>query len=989
MGALFVSHRGGSWYLNYMNKKHTYHAPHQPLDSLLPIDTAPEIRKLYEEIPELVKTLSFGIEDEVVLLDLETTGLHESTDRITEIALMKMRGPEIVERWSTLINPGQSIPSYIENITGISDEMVADAPTFDEIADEVRQFIGSCDLIAHNAHFDRGFLKRAFGTPLKNRWMDTIYLAQIGLPRLLRYSQPTLASWLNPEAGANAHRAVADVEVLSCVWRASLCGMYGLDYLTLQAIADLPCMGCGAEHIWMKQVLGARSDESDKAFSLRALRHRWVKSDQADPLNDADHIRMNFSYEGDVMDVVNPSPDSVSPSEKMGVPRMYEDFELRPAQTEMANAIYWAFLQSHFLAIEAGTGVGKSLAYLLPAALVALENQVPIGIATRSNNLTDQLLTREIPRLNELFGGKLRYTAVKGYDNYVCLRKIDALLHNNENARNLGHILAWISQSAWGDIGRISMASRNDKTYIATQQECTNKKCRFYPNLCYLHGTRKRAQSSHLVVTNHSLLFRDAMSPKRILPPIRYWIVDEAHGIEKEARDQLSFIFDFYRTSQLLKNFTNRHGGLSQRLDGLLRKSAGNEGEKSSIAQTLVSLAGFLEQAQTIFESLRADADAVISQFNQQSSGRELWISQEIRMSTQWAALAATGRSLYGKLEKAVGKGRTLSNEMSLIEDIKDDDLAIEASGYFYDIASIITALGVVIDEPEDNLVYSIEKMGNRGVTRLVAAPLEVGPIIENEIYGSVRSLVYTSATMTVADKFKYFAQSVGLDLVEPSRVEEKQLKSSYRLHEQMRIFVVSDLPDPREARYQSHLAQFSEELHLALGGGVLSLYTNRRDMESVYESMNRNLSHNDLKVLLQREGASNMALAKEFIENKDVSLMALRSFWEGFDAKGDTLKCVFIPKLPFAMPGTPLALERNLREGAKAWNRYDLPEAIIDLRQAIGRLIRSSQDSGFVVLGDSRLINKAYGKRVLKSLPVDAEILTSAEIIQILSEKR
>lgn len=983
-----MSHWGGSWYLNYMSKKQTYTAQHAPLDSLLPIDTAPEIRKLYEDIPELMKTLSFGIEDEVVLLDLETTGLHASTDSITEIALMKMRGPEIIDTWSSLVNPQRPIPPYIVSITGISDEMVADAPIFDEIADEVREFLGSCDLIAHNAHFDRGFLDKAFDTPLKNRWMDTIYLAQIGLPRLLRYSQPTLALWLNPQAGANAHRAVADVEVLSCVWRASLCGMYGLDYRTLQVISDLPCMGCGAEHIWMKQVLGARTDETDKVFSLRSLRHKWVKSDQADPLNDADHIRMNFSYEGDVMDVVNSPSANDSASSAPHSKRMYDDFELRPAQTEMANAIYWAFLQSHFLAIEAGTGVGKSLAYLLPAALVALENQVPIGIATRSNNLTDQLLTREIPRLNELFDGKLRYTAVKGYDNYVCLRKIDALLHGQENSRNLGHILAWISQSAWGDIGRISMASRNDKTYIATQQECTNKKCRFYPNLCYLHGTRKRAQSSHLVITNHSLLFRDAMSPKRILPPIRYWIVDEAHGIEKEARDQLSFVFDFHRTSQLLRNFTNRHGGLAQRLDGLLRKSAGNEGEKSSIAQTLVSLAGFLEQAQTIFESFRVDAEAVVRQFEQQSSGRELWISQEIRMSAPWGSLAATGRSLYGKLEKALGKGRTLSNEMTLIEDIKDDDLVIETSGYFYDVASILSALGVVIDEPEENLVYSIERFSNRGVARLVAAPLEVGPIIENEIYGSVRSLVYTSATMTVADKFKYFSQSVGLDLVEPSRVEEKQLRSSYRLHEQMRIFVVSDLPDPRETRYQNHLAQFSEELHLALGGGVLSLYTNRRDMESVYDSIHRNLSHEDLKVLLQREGASNMALAKEFIENKDVSLMALRSFWEGFDAKGDTLKCVFIPKLPFAMPGTPLALERNLREGAKAWNRYDLPEAIIDLRQAIGRLIRSSHDTGFVVLGDSRLVNKSYGKRVLKSLPVEAEILTSTEIIRILSEK-
>lgn len=983
-----MSHGGGSWYLNYMKKQPTYLDKKAPLDALLPVDTTQEVRALYEQIPELIKTMSFGMEEEVVLLDLETTGLFTASDRITEVALMKMRGPEILERWSSLVNPQQPIPEKIVAITGIDDALVADAPTFDDIAATIKEFIGGRDLIAHNAHFDKGFLEKELGAPLKNRWIDTIYLAQIGLPRLLRYSQPNLALWLNPSAGENAHRAAADVEVLSCVWRAALCGMHELDYRTLELIAALPCMGCGGEHAWIKQVLGARGDSEDKPFSLRSMRHKLVKDDQADPLNDADHIRMNFSYEGDVMDIVN-KPGAGEKTASKGE-RMYEDFEMRPTQTEMANAVYWAFLQSHFLAIEAGTGVGKSLAYLLPAALVALENQVPIGIATRSNNLTDQLLTREIPRLNALFDGKLRYTAVKGYENYVCLRKIDALLHNKEHARNLAHILAWISQSPWGDIGRISMASRNDKTYIATQQECTNKKCRFYPNLCYLHGTRKRAQSSHLVITNHSLLFRDAMSPKRILPPIRYWIVDEAHGIEKEARDQLSFTFDFHRSAQLLHNFTARHSGLAQRLDTLLAHSKGSDDEKSSMAQKLVGLSGFVQQALTVFESLRADSEEVIDKFANQSSGRELWVSLDIRNSASWASLCATGRSLFNKLEKVQAKAKALHNEMLLVEAVKDDDLTVELNGFVYDISSLCTALGVFIDEPDDNLVYSIEQnYRQRGVTRLVSAPLEVGPIIENELYGTVRSVVYTSATMTVAEQFKYFKQSVGLDLVEPSRVEEKSLKSSYRLHEQMRIFVVSDLPDPREPNYQNRLSDFSEELHLALGGGVLSLYTNRSDMESVYRSTIQQLTQSNLEVLLQREGASNMALAKEFIDNPAMSLMALRSFWEGFDAKGDTLKCVFIPKLPFAMPGTPLALERNLREGAKAWNRYDLPEAIIDLRQAIGRLIRSSRDRGFVILGDSRLVNKNYGKRVLKSLPVDAEVLTSDEIIRILSEGR
>lgn len=985
---------GGHDTLYYMKTTKEHTATHSALDRLLPVETMPEIRALYEQIPELIKTQNFGIEDEVVLLDLETTGLQSSTEKITEIALMKMRGSEILDRYSTLVNPEQPVPEVITTITGITNEMVADAPRFADIADEVRSFIGERTIVAHNARFDKSFLCKVLDN-FKNPWVDTIYLAQIGLPRLVRYSQPMLARWLHPDEEENAHRAAADVEVLARVWRAALCGMGQIDYRTLAMIAQLPCMGVGDEHVWIKQVLGARGDVNEKAFSLRSLRQASVKTDAADPLNRVDDIAMSFSYEGNVMDVLTkkqPPKGRKGAKAAQGsegtatAQKMYDDFEMRPAQTEMAQDIYEAFLKGHFLSVEAATGVGKSLAYLLPAALVALENQVSIGIATRSNNLTDQLLMREIPNLNTLFGGKLRYTAVKGYENYVCLRKIDALMRSGEGARNLAHLLAWISQSPWGDIGRISMASRTDKTYVATHQECTNKKCRYYPNLCYLHGTRKRAQTSHLVVTNQSLLFRDALSPKPILPPIRYWIVDEAHAVEKVARDQLSSVFDFSQVSQLFRHFTSRHGGLAQRLDSLLRKSAGDEGEKSSIAQTLVTLAQGVDQAQTIFDSLRNEA-ALLSEKFGRDRRREVWINYEMRQSTEWGVFAQTGRSLFKKFETAAKKARALLNEISLVEDIKDNDVVIELNGFMYDMLGAQSALGVIIDEPQDNLVYSIEAFSTSKPSRLVASPLEVGSIINDEIYGNVRSLIYTSATMTVSQDFKHFKRSIGLDLIEPVRVREKNLKTGYQLDKQMRIFVVSDLPDPRESSYQNRLSEFSEELHCALKGGVLSLYTNRRDMEYVFEATARNLSHLNLEVLLQREGTSPSALGKEFIEDKHRSLMALRSFWEGFDAKGDTLRCVFIPKLPFATPGTPLANERNSREGSAAWARYDLPEAIIDLRQAIGRLIRSSKDSGFVVLGDSRLVNKNYGKRVLKSLPVDAEIHTMAEIIQILSE--
>ncbi|MBK5211504.1 MAG: hypothetical protein JJE36_04235 [Coriobacteriia bacterium] len=953
----------------------------QALRKLLPIDTEPALFELYDSLAEQALELSFGMEDEVVLLDLETIGLRPVPGGITEVALMRMRGPEVLERYSTLVRPRTSISSEITEITGISNEMVADAPSIEEVKGAVLAFIGTADVVAHNAHFDKNFLEASFGT-LPNRWVDTVFLAQVGLPRLTRYRQIGLADWLNPDAGKNAHRAAADVEVLRYVWRASLCGMYALDYGVLEVISELPYQPSAlAGAHWMRQVLGSRSDRSEKSFNLRTLRGRQVKADRAESLYDAYELPMKFSYEGDLMEAVRPTGKSKNKQTE----RMYADFEIRPAQDEMANKIYDTFLRSHFFTVEAGTGVGKSLAYLLPAALMALENNVSVGIATKSNNLADQLLTREIPRLNKMLGNKLRFTAVKGYENYLCLRKLDVALRDGALSTEVAHVFAWVSQSPWGDAARLGSVRAYERSFIATQAECTNKRCRYYPNLCYLHGARKRAQSSHLVVTNHSLLFRDATSPSRILPPIRYWIVDEAHNIEREARSQTAVTVEPLRMQNLFRRATG-NGGLLYRLNKAIDKVAGEMGEKSSIASTLALLEKGVAESTKLLASFENAAGDLAERASRRDRLSEIWVNTELRDTAEWGVVVSTGRSLYRKLEKLIACGNLLRAEMTLEDEIKDDDLIADFSGFIYDVGFTLTGLGVFIAEPDENMVYSVKLTSDRHVQRLVAAPLKVGRIIVDEIYSNVNSLVYTSATIAEGDSFKHFNEAVGLDLVEESRLDGAALSSSFDLKNQMKIFVVSDMPDPREANYQHELSIFMEQVHIALDGGVLTLFTNKKDMHAVHENVHVSLGNKNLEILIQKEGSSSLALGKQFVEDERRSLFALRTFWEGFDARGDTLKCVVIPKLPFASPTTPLAGERFVREGTSAWARHDLPEAIIDLRQAIGRLIRSASDTGFVILADSRLVTKNYGKRVLKSLPVEPIILPAAKIIEELS---
>ena len=228
---------------------------------------------------------------------------------------------------------------------------------------------------------------------------------------------------------------------------------------------------------------------------------------------------------------------------------MYEGYEARAEQLEMAGAVLEAFGTRTHAAIEAGTGVGKSVAYLVPAALYSLQNRVGVGVATKTNALMDQLVYHELPKLNQALGGELRYAALKGYDHYPCLRKLERFAGeleagaDEDRLATIAALYAWAAQSSWGDLDAINLhwGRREVRAAVsASQADCTRKRCRFYPNLCYLHGVRRRAASANVVVTNHALLFRDVVAQGGILPPIRHWIVDEAHSAESEARKQLT-----------------------------------------------------------------------------------------------------------------------------------------------------------------------------------------------------------------------------------------------------------------------------------------------------------------------------------------------------------------------------------------------------------------------------------------------------------------
>ena len=539
-------------------------------------------------------------------------------------------------------------------------------------------------------------------------------------------------------------------------------------------------------------------------------------------------------------------------------------------------------------------------------------------------------------------------------------------------------IMAYGSQSAYGDINclgiRWGKVQRSD--FTSTSAECQKRRCPFFPHRCFLHLARKRAAACDVVVTNHSLLFRQVGSDIEVLPPIRYWIVDEAHSAEQEARRQWALRVNSRDTAAAFDVMGGSTSGAlgtlfkevrakpaATLMTGLLTKTA-SECSRASIASGL------------FFDDLKAFC-------RKQRRGRgssyetdTVWLDAELRSSADFAPVLESGAGFASTLEralKAAGEAATSIGEAAQGDQGLVDRLS-ELTAAAGDLGRVLEALNVCLAGTDDRYVYSVSATQRSGFEayELVAERIDVGAQLADVWYPETSSVVYSSATIAVGDKFDHFAHEVGLDRAERGSYRSLRLDSSYDFDANMQVVVAQGLPDPTKQKdaYLEALAPLLIDVHLAMGGSVLTLFTNRTEMERMFNLVQPALAQQGLELAAQLRGGNVRRLREHFIAERSSSLFALKSFWEGFDARGDTLRCVVIPRLPFTPPTDPLSQERRLREGKEAWRNHDLPESVLAMKQAAGRLIRSSTDRGVLVLADPRLTTMWYGRVFLASLP-------------------
>lgn len=982
------------------------------LETYILENTPQRIQERYQGLTEFAEQNFFGVLDEdVVVLDTETTGFSFNHDELIQIAAARMKNGVITEWYVTFVNPDRPIPEEVAHLTNIHDDDVVDAPSPDEALTGLVEFVGDSYVVAHNANFDRTFTtKRASGESLKNNiWVDSLDLARIALPRM---NSHRLLDLVRAFGGPDStHRADEDVAATCLVYRILLAAVKNMPSDLVKYISEMSTIDEWNTVYVFKEL----ADERAGSYNFRVSRKTSVSSvteavrkDVFKPFTEAEQGVSPDMTDEEFFEKLNHLEFATSEeiyeafSKEGAVGQCYVDYEPREEQRVMAQAVNNAVSRSENLAIEAGTGVGKSMAYLVPLVLAAQKNKMTVGVATKTNTLLDQLINKELPLLKKVYG--VSYAPLKGFTHYPCNRKVERLVaagpriitfKNQEinQAPALASLLSFVDQSDFDDMDGLKLDYRALPRYSITTKssECLRRKCPFFGRSCFVHGAREEAQRCDVVVTNHSLLFWDVRFEGGLLPPIRYWIIDEAHGAEDEARRAFSTTV----SSDAIQNLARRMTSDSPRYNVFLRAERAIE---------------VTEEAKTLFESMIRKAQIAASAFGiaaqefclaakdllffDERSKRnsyeyfDLWLNDDIRASETFSGVKFAAKGLYETLEKAISAARDIVAYLESIEVTSSEQREIALVAL--ELKELYVALETIFFTSASNQVYSVRlnRTKDRFNEIFTAQPLDVGQNLNETFYQETNSVIYTSATLSVDGKFDSFEQAVGLNESEVSRGITLQIDSSYDFDNHMQVYVPSDMPEPADPQYLEKLQELLIALHIAQQGSLLTLFTNRREMEKCFEVVNPQIKKENLRLVCQKWGVSVKGLRDDFLKDEHLSLFALKSFWEGFDAPGSTLRGVVIPKLPFGLPTDPLSCERGARDD-RAWSHYSLPAAVIDVKQAVGRLIRSANDEGIVVLADARLISKYYGRKFLNSLPSKSvSIIPCEDIIKEVAHK-
>ncbi len=908
-----------------------------------------------------------------VSLDLETTGLDSKSHAITEIGIVRFKDGQVLETYQQLVNPGRKIPPDIIELTGITDMMVMKQPKFKDVLPDVVDFIGNSVIVGQNIRFDLSFLPQYLSL---NSVADTFDLATIMLPQAGRYNLGALGRYLKiemPEANQH-HRALDDALLTHQVYWT----LYEqIQQLPLEVLAEIVNLSRNVDD-WdgayaFQEALRTRDDRSvargaasnavtgiplfdDKEIPGRALRAAEVP----EPL-DLDALTHHFVPDGTFA---------------QALPR----YEFRAQQVEMMQQVATAFSNTEHLIAEAATGTGKSMAYLTPSIEWAWKNEHRVVISTNTINLQDQLIKKDLPMLRDALGIPFISALLKGRSNYICPRRFNQLRargpRNADEMRLLARMLKWLPMTETGDRTEIRLFGPGEREawgrMSAEDEGCTTERCSVeMAGICPFHRTRKTAENAHVIIVNHALLLADVASESRVLPEYNYLVVDEAHHLEAATTDGLSFQGRQGDFERHIRDLGGPSTGLLGRILTNLMTAAPPEkyaAVNDTVNKAYNAISAGMIHSGNFFQTVK---DFFNFHAHGQASGydEKIRIVEKQRETEDWQDVKLAWENFETMLKPVFEYLTHIIKALEELEqyDIEDrEDMQLSVNSHMRYLDDFATAMQGLVIKPDENRIYWLEMSDDGRRLALNAAPLNVGPLIKASLWETKASVVLTSATMTTAGEFDYIRERLAAD----ERVKNFSVGSPFDYKSHALVTVPKDIPEPRDRRgYQQALEDGLRELLLATEGRALVLFTAYSHLRDTSKAIRKDLEAAGIDVYDQTVGASRHQLVEMFQAADKAVLMGTRSFWEGVDIPGDDLACVAIAKLPFDVPTDPIIAARS-ETFDNSFADYSVPEAILRFRQGFGRLIRTQNDHGLVVIFDKRVLTKGYGARFLKSLP-------------------
>lgn len=622
--------------------------------------------------------------------------------------------------------------------------------------------------------------------------------------------------------------------------------------------------------------------------------------------------------------------------------RAFKDYEFRPQQDQMAKAVEGAIKRKTHLIAEAGTGVGKSFAYLVPVIDFAVSSQKKVIVSTNTISLQEQLVKKDIPFLKSIIPFDFKSCLVKGRANYLCLRRLNRVFSSKtdffdskDEIAGLQNILSWSKITADGSRSDFEEepSPRVWERVCCEPDTCLGKKCPHW-NECFLMKARHNMQEANLLVVNHHLFFSDLalrQSEYSLLPNYSCVVFDEAHTIEDVATEHLGYEISNFKVKYLLDSLYN-----PSKRKGFLASVRGEE-IKDYISDVRKSSDRFFDG---VSDWLDKDTTRRVRQQD--------FIDDHLSKSL---------KRLFGMLEERFEHSRSKEEE-------------VDFKHYMNRIDGLTQSLSVFLTQEMEDYVYWAEISGRRSRRiSLDCAPVNIAPAFNGTLLSKVNTVVLTSATLSTEKNFEYIKSRLGI-----KKCDEKLLGSPFDYAHNVKIHIPKKMPDPNEYdKYKAEVVKKLKDYLERSEGKAFVLFTSYRFMDDVYDETAAYLHDMGIPVLKQGTGLPRTKMLETFKRDVGSVIFGVDSFWTGVDVPGEALSNVIITRLPFAVPDHPISearMEKIKEEGKDPFQEYSLPQAILKLKQGFGRLVRTKYDTGVVVILDSRILHKPYGRKFLSALP-------------------